>query len=111
MGVSLPSGAELEEEVDIVGGFREVSELDDVGVVYGLPGLDLVLEGVDEVLLGEGLVLGEVDLVDQVLLLDHLARQHLPRLRLYRQVGLREGALAQLAVLDRVVTVDHLESV
>jgi len=59
-------------------------------VVYGFPGLDLVLEGVDEVLLGEGLVLGEVDLVDQVLLLDHLAGQHLAVLRIDREVGLRE---------------------
>jgi hypothetical protein len=30
----------------------------------GLPGLDLVLEGVDEVLLRERFVLGKVDLVD-----------------------------------------------
>ena len=59
-------------------------------MVYGFPGLDLVLEGVDEVLLGEGLVLGEVDLVDEVLLLDHLARQHLAVLRIDREVGLRE---------------------
>lgn len=80
-------------------------------VMDGLPGLDLVLERVDEILLGEGLILGEVDLVYQVLLLDHLAGQHLARLGVDRQVGLREAPLAQLLVLDRVVPVHHLQRV
>lgn len=68
-------------------------------MVDGLPGLDLILEGIDEVLLGKGLVLGEVDLIDQVLLLYHLAGQNLTSLGVYRQVSLRKAPLSQFLVL------------
>lgn len=80
-------------------------------MVDGLPGFYFIFEGVDEVLLGEGLVLGEIDLVDQVLLLDHLAGKLLTVLCVDCQVGLGETALAQLAVLYRIVSVHHLQSV
>lgn len=53
MGRGVPARAELEEEVDIILGFREVDEVHDVGVVDGFPGLDFILESVDEVLLGQ----------------------------------------------------------
>lgn len=105
----VPTRAELEEEVDIIGGFGEVAELDDMRVMDGLPGFDLILERVDEILLRQGLILGEVDLIDQVLLFDHLAGQHLSRLGIHRQVGLREAPLAQFLILDRVVTVHYLQ--
>lgn len=60
----VPSGAVLKKEVDVVLRFWEIDELDYVLMVDALPGFDLIFEGVDEVLFCEGLVLGEVDLLD-----------------------------------------------
>lgn len=76
MDATVPSRTILKEKVDIVGCFTEVCELDDVPVVDALPGLDLVLQRVDEVLLGQALVLGVIDFLDEVLLGDHLAGEY-----------------------------------
>ena len=69
-------------------------------MVDALPGFDLIFEGVDEVLFCEGLVLGEVDLLDQIFLFDHLAGDDSIAFGVDRQVGLREAALAQLLIFD-----------
>lgn len=78
--MKLPCGAVLKEEVDVIGCLGEINELDYVGVMNRLPCLDLVFEGVDEVLLCERLIFRKINLVDEVLLLNHLAGQHLPSL-------------------------------
>ena len=77
-------------------------------MLNGLPGLDLVFQSVDEVLLGQGLVLGLVDLVDKALLFNHLAGDNFVALGVDGKVGLREAPKTQHLVLDRVATVDHL---
>lgn len=91
--------------------FGKINKLDDVLVTDGLPRLDFVFEGVDEVVLGEGFVLGKVDFVNEVLLLYHFAGDDLGVLSVSGEVGLGETALAQHLVLDGIATVHHLQSV
>lgn len=107
----VPSSAVLQEEIDVVGGFGEVCELDNVAVVYALPGLDFVLEGIDEVLLGESFVLAEIDLVDEVLLLDHLAGEYFVGAGVDGEVGFGEAAFAELLLLDLVSAVNNFDGV
>lgn len=55
-------------------------------------------------------MLAGVDLVDQMLLGNHLAGQFLPIGVVDGQVGLREAALTQFPVLHKVFAVDNLHS-
>ena len=74
-------------------GFREVDKVDDVLMLNGLPGLDFIFERVDEVLLRQRFIFRLVYLIDEALLLNHLASDHLVVfLGVYRQIGLREAA-------------------
>jgi hypothetical protein len=105
----VPARAELKKEIDVIGRLGEVNELDNVGVVDQLPGLHLVLQSIDEVLLGQRLVLRQVNLIDQIFLLNHLAGQNLPRFSIYCEVGLGKASLAQLLVFYRVVPVYNFQ--
>lgn len=111
MRADLPAGTVLQEKVDVVLCFREVSELDNVAMVNGFPSFDFVLECVDEVLLGETLVFAEVDLVNQMLFLNHFTGQHCSLLRVERKVGLCETAFPQFLILYLVASIHHLDRV
>ena len=94
LGLQIALGGELQEEIDVVGCFRKISKLNDVLVRDGLPSIHLVLEGSDEILLRQGLVLAGVDFVNQMLLGDHLAGQLLPIGVVDRQVSFSKAPLS-----------------
>lgn len=59
-----------------------------------LPCLDFIFEGVDEIVFGEGFILGEVDLFDEILLLDHFAGDDSVGFGIDGEVCLRKAALS-----------------
>lgn len=73
----------------------------------GHPSLDFILNCIDEVFLSERLVLGEIDLLNEVFLLDHLTGQKLASFAIDCQVGSSKAALAQFTLFDMVMSIYH----
>jgi len=80
-------------------------------VVDGLPCFHLVFERVDEVLLSQRFIFGEVDFFDEIFLFYHLAGDDAIGFGVDGEVRFGEAALAQFLILNGVATVDDLEGV
>ena len=73
MSALVPARTILEKDVNIVLSLREIDELNNIIVVQCLQSPHLVLQCMDKEIFRERLVFGEVDLIDEMLLLNHLA--------------------------------------
>lgn len=111
MSALVPARTILEKDVNIVLSLREIDELNNIIVVQCLQSPHLVLQCMDKEIFRERLVFGEVDLIDEMLLLNHLAGHFFTSFAIKGQISCGKAALPQNSVLYRVFGVNHFEGV
>lgn len=94
MSALVPTRTILKKDVDIVMSLREIDELNNIVVMQCLESPHLVLQRMDEEILRERFIFREVDLIDEMLLLNHLAGYFFTSFVIKSQICCGKAALA-----------------
>ena len=106
----IPSCAILKEKVNIVGGFREIDELNDVWMMNRLPSFNFSFERMNKIFFRKAFIFARIYFLYQVLFWNHFASNHMSCLRIDTDVSWCETSFAQQFVLDLISTINHFQS-
>ena len=106
----IPSWTILKKEVNIVGSFREINELNNVRMMNRLPSFNFSFERMNKIFLRKAFIFARIYFLYQVLFWNHFASNDMSHLRIDTDVSWCETPCAQAFVLDLISTINHFQS-